>query len=181
MITAALAGVLALTGCSTGLDAEVVQVYDAGAGVNDRSSEVYVLNALVVANDENSGTLSVSLLDKTEDGDELVGVEATTSDGEPLKAKPTVEQIELCAEQLVVLGRYGEVIVSGEAFTAGDMLDMTFSFREAAPVRLNVPVVTRQTARADGGTDPYDEIAATPGEVPEAVAECEPGNRILTD
>ena len=170
MVTAALTGAMVLTGCSTGFDAEVLQVYDAGIGVNDRSSDVYVLNALVVDNGDGSGTLSVSLLDKSGEGDQLVAVEAATVEGEPIDVALNAEPLELCAEQLAVVGTNAEVTLTGDNFTAGDMIEMAFTFRDAEPVRMQVPVVSR-IADVEGAVNPYESIATEPVDVPQATCE----------
>ena len=171
MAIAALAGAITLTGCSRGFDAEVLNVYDAAVGVNDRSSDVYVLNALVVDNEDGTGTLSVSLLDKSGEGDQLVAVEAATPEGEPIEVALNADTLELCGEQLEVVGRDAEVILTGDNFTAGDMVELAFRFRDAEPVRMQVPVVSR-ISDVEGAVNPYESVAATPGEVPQTPQQC---------
>ena len=173
MVTAALTGVMALAGCSTGFDAEVLHVYDAGVGVNDRSSDVYVLNALVVDNGDGSGTLSVSLLDKSGEGDQLVAVEAATVEGEPIQVALNADPLELCPEQLAVVGANAEVTLTGDNFAAGDMIQMAFTFRDAEPVRMQVPVMSRHTD-VEGAVNPYESVAPTPGDAPTTPQQCEP-------
>ena len=171
MAIAALAGAMVLTGCSRGFDAEVLHVYDAAVGVNDRSSDVYVLNALVVHNGDGSGTLSVSLLDKSGEGDQLVAVEAATAEGEPIEVALNADPLELCGEQLAIVGSNAEVTLSGDNFAAGDMVELVFGFRDAQPVRMQVPVVSRDN-NTEGIGDPYESVAATPGEAAETPQQC---------
>ena len=170
MVTAALTGAFVLTGCTTGFDAEVLYVYDAGVGVNDRSGDVYVLNALVVDNGDGSGTLSVSLLEKTGEGDQLVGVEAATVEGEPIEVSLNADPLELCGEQLAVVGANAEVTLTGDNFAAGDMVQMVFTFRDAEPIRMQVPVMSRDTD-VEGAVNPYESVATTPADVPQPTCE----------
>jgi len=173
IVTAALTGALALTGCGYGSTPQTMQVFDAGTGVNDRSGEVYVLNALVVDNGGGSGTLSVSLLDKSGDGDQLTAVDAATSEGEPIEVQFTVDPLELCAEQLAVVGSNAEVTLSGDNFTAGDTVQLAFTFRDAEPVRTHVPVVPRST-HTEGIGDQYASVAPSPGEATGTPQDCDP-------
>jgi len=149
-----LVAALVLTGCGTGRDAATQQVYDPGAGVNDRSSDVYVLNAVIVGNGEGRGTLSVSLLDKFGDGDELVQVEATNGAGQPIKVRQAIQPLPICTNRLTVLGPDGAVTFRGD-FTDGETVDLALIFADAEPVRMQVPVWDR-------GSGWYDSIAETP-------------------
>ncbi|MDQ3166739.1 MAG: hypothetical protein M3Q17_11410 [Actinomycetota bacterium] len=163
-IVGAGAGLL-LTGCGTGFGAQTQQVYDAGEGVNVRAGDVWALNALVVDNGDGSGTLSVSLLDKSGDGDELVGVKVTTVADEPIEVAQTPQPLVLCADQLAILGTTAAVTLEGDSFAAGYNVTLSMTFRDAEPVRVQVPVVER--------TDVYDSVAATPAESPQRPApEC---------
>jgi hypothetical protein len=165
-MVALLAGaLLALTGCGGPGDAQTLQVFDAGVGVNDRDSDVYVLNALVVDNADSTGTLSVSLLDKSGDGDQLVAVEAATDAGEPIEVQQHVRPLELCDGNLEVVGPGAEVTLAGDNFAAGDVIELSFTFRDAEPVRMGVPVVSRITD-VEGAINPYDSVAETPPAVP---------------
>jgi hypothetical protein len=162
MVAVLTGGLLTLTGCGGPGDAQTLQVFDAGVGVNDRSSDVYVLNALVVDNSDATGTLSVSLLDKSGDGDQLVGVEASSNTGEPIEVQQHVQPLELCGGELEPLGPDAEVMLSGEAVAAGGTITVTFTFRDAEPVRATVPVVGRLE-----GSDLYESVAETPPAVAE--------------
>ena len=146
-----------------------MQVYDAGVGVNDREGNVYVLNALVVDNGDSTGTLSVSLLDKFGDGDQLVAVQATTDTGEPIEVQQNTKPIELCGGQLAVLGPNAEVMLGGDAFAAGDTVTLDLTFRDAEPVRMAVPVVARLVGE---GSDPYDSVAESPPDATPSPSEC---------
>lgn len=154
LATALLAALSA--GCGTGFGAQTQQIYDPATGVTIRTGDVYVLNALFVANTDSTATLSVSLLDRFGDGDQLVGVEVAIGEGEPVEVTQHVQPFELCAGQLVVLGSTAAVTIDGDNFTAGDTVELALTFRDAEPVRAQVPVV----ARDDSGT--YDSVAESP-------------------
>ena len=154
-----------LTGCGTGFGAETVQVYDAGAGVNARGGGVDVLNALVVDNGDETGTLSVSLLDKLGDGDEVAAIEATVDD-QPLEVSQSVQPIRLCPGRLLVVGPDATVTLGGDGFAAGGTLTLSMTFRDAAPLSLDVPVVARSAM--------YDGIAETPAAEPPTPVACPP-------
>jgi hypothetical protein len=68
-----------------GFSAQTDQVYQAAAGVNDRSGNVDILNALVVSGTDGAGTLSTTLVDNDQNkADQLTsvtgpGIVATTS------------------------------------------------------------------------------------------------------
>jgi hypothetical protein len=153
--TAVLVAVAATAGCS-GFGPQTQAIYDPADGVTVRSGNVYVLNALFVANSDSTATLSVSLLDRFGDGDELTNVTVTTSEGEPIETTQHVQPFVLCADQLAILGQGAPVTISGDNFIAGDTVELVLTFNDAAPVRTQVPVLARDA----GGT--YDSVAESP-------------------
>ncbi len=155
-----------LTGCGTSFNAETVQIYDAGNGVNERGGGVDVLNALVVDNGDQTGTLSVALLDKLGGGDEVTTIRATL-DEKPIEVNQNLQPLVLCPGRLLILGPDAEVTVSGDGFAAGGVLTLSITFRDAEPVTMDVPVV----ARNEKDSDIYAGIATTPG-ASAAAADC---------
>lgn len=153
--TAVLVVVAASAGCSPS-GAQTQAIYDPADGVTVRSGDVYVLNALFVANSDSTATLSVSLLDRFGDGDELTNVTVTTSEGEPIETTQHVQPFVLCADQLAILGQGAPVTISGGNFIPGDTVELVLTFKDAAPVRTQVPVLARDA----GGT--YDSVAESP-------------------
>lgn len=145
-------------GCHTNFGAQTEQVYDPGAGVNDRSGGVYVLNALVVANPDSSGTLSVALLDKRTAPDQLSSVDAATADAQLVDVTQNIQPLPLCPERLTNLGPTAAVTLKG--VTAGDVVAIGFTFSNASPVRLDVPVVSR------GSDQTYAGVAKAPSASP---------------
>lgn len=151
-----LVAVAAIGGCSGGFNPQTQEIYDAANGVTVRTGNVYVLDALFVANSDSTATLSVSLLDRFGDGDELTDVAVTTSEGEPIEVTQHVQPFPLCADQLAILGPSAAVTISGDNFIPGDTVELLLTFADAAPVRAQVPVLARDA----GGT--YDIVAESP-------------------
>jgi hypothetical protein len=133
----------ALVGCSTNFKAQTDQVYIPGRGVNDRTSTVNVLNALVVSGEAGSGRVVATLVGVTDEADELLGV---TVDG---------TEAEITGEaEIGALGRNNllddaEVTAEAEGIAAGDFVEVRFTFAEAEPVTLDVPVVPPVSEFAD--------------------------------
>ena len=161
------AALVALTGCSTGTNAQTNHVYDAGVGTNDRGSGVDLLNVLFVDNADGTATLSATLLlnpGEFDDGAEvpetvtLEDLMVTTLDGDPIEASLVEGGIPMEPNQPVRIGEEPLATMSGDNFAAGGMVTINFDFDVAVePIQMDVPVVTRE------GTDMYDEIAEVSG------------------
>lgn len=138
------------------------KIYTPANAANDRSERIDVLNAKIVSTSAGSGTLVVSLVNNdsnapgatTDAADELVGVggEVTAKLAKPVVvpaggiavlAKPTAEGIK----------------VTGE-FEAGHFVTVTFTFKNANEVTVEVPVVENA-----------GEVAGQDGPAPEESAE----------
>lgn len=152
-LIAALAAVAFTAGCGAGFGAQTQQIYDPAAGVTVRSADVYVLNALFVTNPDSTATLSVSLLDRFGDGDQLVGVTVMADAGDPIDVTQSVHPYEICADQLAILGPSAAVTISGDNFMAGDTVELALTFADAEPVRMQVPVLPR------GSDATFDSVA----------------------
>lgn len=161
------AALVALTGCSTGPNAQTSHVYDAGVGTNDRGSGVDLLNVLYVDNADGTATLSATLLlnpGEFDDGEEvpptvtLEDMRVTTLDGDPIEASLVEGGIPLEPNEPVEIGEEPLATMSGDNFAAGGMVTINVDFDVAVdPIQMDVPVVTRE------GTDMYDEIAEVSG------------------
>jgi hypothetical protein len=130
-----------LTGCGADFNAQTNQQYQAGVGTDDRSNPVYVLGALVVARDNGAGTLVGSLINQVRASDELVSVTAKDASGQPITATSIPQPITLTSQQAVKLQDGGTVRLSGPGVVLGDFITVTFSFQQAAPIAVEVPVV----------------------------------------
>lgn len=131
----------ALSGCGADFNAQTNQVYRAGVGSDDRDNPVYVLGALVVARGDGEGTLVGSLINQVKRTDELVSVTAKDASGQPITATTIPQPITLTNQVAVKLQTGGTVRLSGAGVVLGDIISVTFSFQQAAPITLDVPVV----------------------------------------
>jgi copper(I)-binding protein len=139
-VVAALACV-ALSGCGADFNAQTNQQYQAGVGTDNRDNQVYVLGALVVARDSGEGTLVGTLINQVKTTDALVSVTSEDADGQPITATSIPQPITLTNQKAVKLQTGGTVHLSGPGVVLGDVISVTFSFQQAAPIKLDVPVV----------------------------------------
>ncbi len=148
----ACAAAFALSGCATGFNAQTTKQYDAAIGSNSRGGDVEVLNALFVANDNDTATLSASLLDKARTATSLTDITVTDEKGTEIAAT-FAEPVELKPNVLYVSGKTPDVMITG-AFKLGQFVTASFDFDNAGTVTLKVPIVDRNGM--------YDEIAKAP-------------------
>ncbi|MBW9207170.1 hypothetical protein KV097_14585 [Mumia sp. zg.B17] len=143
LATAVVGGLaVLLAGCGTGFEAQTNSVYEASVGTDDRSSDVQVLNALFVKNDDGSGTLSAGLVNQTLKADRLVEVEVSTLDGTPVDV--TFDgPVPVPARRLETLGTKPQVVIEGSELFAGQFLVITYTFANAGDVDMQLPIVTR--------------------------------------
>ena len=140
--TFAATALLALSAC--GFEAQTNQQYQAAAGANSHG-DVDVLNAMVVANEDGSGTVSAALVNKTDDQQSLSSVTATTLTGDELPVRGLRSLLPLPSQVLANLGFATDAggFVITEGAEAGRYVKLTFSFTDAAAVTIEVPVVAR--------------------------------------
>lgn len=147
---AATALVLASGACGSNFDAQTNQVYQQAIGTNSRVGDVYALNVFIVA-EGGRGTLVGALLNNAPRPEELVSVEAS-DDGSPLRMSFRDSGLRLPQDQLVQLAQERPIVgIRGDAVTAGGVIEVTLRFRNAAPVRMEAPIVAP--------TGPYASIA----------------------
>lgn len=118
---------------SCGFNLPTDMIYDPAAGTNSHEGAVDVLNAVVVAGQDGSGTFVAGLANGDPEAVSLTGVvgEGITADFEP---------IEIVADGFVNLADE-EVHVTGD-FAAGQVVDLTVEFDNGEEVALEVPVMT---------------------------------------
>lgn len=166
----ALAGLLvsgALSGCGTGMDAQTNAIYDPGDGINERGGGVDVLNALLVANPDGTGTLSAAFLNNGQEADELTQV-AVSVDGEELTVDGDGLPVELPPSPREPLNIEDEAALYVEDVEAGYFVTLSLQFQNAAPVQIEVPVVER-------GDEPSNDMyASVPTGGPATATEPEP-------
>lgn len=160
-----------LAGCGAGFDAQTNQVYQPAVGVNDRSSEVFVINALLVSDGSGTGTVVASLINQTTEPDRLLAVVASSTTGAPLEATDLGAGVELPPQEPVQLSGEGISVTatteagdtgSGEAggVTVGSFVTLQFQFELASLVEVEAPVVSNE--------DPvYADITVSPPASPQ--------------
>lgn len=148
---------LATTGCVKQYATD--RVYTPAAGVNNRDASVDVLNAVIVATEDGSGTFIATFANNdTEEPatfDALEGIDQaqlTASDFSP---------IEIPRAGAVNLATDGGVEVTGD-FELGDFVPVSVQFDNGEQVELDVPVVPNcgDFAGLDGAED--EAACATP-------------------
>ena len=150
----AAAALLALGAC--GFEAQTNQVYQAAAGANSHG-DVDVLNAVLVANEDGSATVSAGFVNNTKDEQALSNVTVTTMDGKELVVRGLRSLLPLPTGRLSSLGYASDAggfrVTKGAE--AGYYVKVTFTFTDSAPVTIEAPVVAR-TAEYDKitGEDP---------------------------
>jgi hypothetical protein len=142
----------ALSACTNGFDNQTDAVYQPSVGVNDRSSEVDVLGAMVVAPAKGKDGVFIASLANNDQttSDKLTavdaqGVKVTLGDVPPI---PAGGLVNLASEKI------GGVPVTGAAVKPGGYVLVRLTFANADPVTVKVPVVV------DDG--PYASITPKP-------------------
>lgn len=144
------AAVLALTGCGSNFGAQSQQQYQPAAGVSDRSGQVYAIDTLVVTNGNGKGTVVSALINQTRQDDSLRAVTAIDSNGSGLTVgQLPASGLPLPSRQAVQLANSGAVRVSGKALQAGSFVTLTFTFEQAAPLEVDVPVLLNSSTYAN--------------------------------
>jgi copper(I)-binding protein len=156
---AALATAL-VAGCSTSFDAQTNQIYQSGIGSNNRDGDVYVLDALVVTNGTALGTISAGLVNEVAGDDALIAVTADSPAGNRVRGMILSHRVRLPSLQLVQLSDTGDVILSAvKPLNVGGSITVTFTFRNAASVTLDLPIVMNT---GDFARVPVPSPSATP-------------------
>lgn len=139
LVAGALVLALPLLG-SCGFNKATDQVYTPGAGTDDRSQDVDVLSAVIVAAQANSGTFIASLSNNLTTKDaELTGV-AGAGDWSDLTITPSELSIKIPARGLVNLVNEDPITVRGD-FAPGQNAALTLTFASGDSVTMPVPVV----------------------------------------
>jgi catechol 2,3-dioxygenase-like lactoylglutathione lyase family enzyme len=128
----------ALTSC--GFDYPTDRVNTIAAGTNNRDASVDVLGARVVAYSVGQGRLIGTLVYNDNDAEEPATLDGVSGDGVTV-ADGESTGVEVAPSAHVNLAAEDTAIpVTGE-FTAGDFLDLTYTFSTGESVTLEVPVV----------------------------------------
>src|SRR4051812_34602958 len=139
LVAGALVLALPLLG-SCGFNKATDEVYTPGAGTNDRTQDVDVLSAVIVAAQADSGTFIASLSNKEpKDDAELTSV-AGAGDWSDLTVEPSDLSIQIPARGFVNLVDEDPITVRGD-FTPGQIVELTLTFQSGDSVTMDVPVV----------------------------------------
>lgn len=131
----------ALSSCGVSFGAQTDQVYNPSVGVDDRSGQVDVLNALIVSGTDGSGTVVATLVNNDQQTDDtLKGVSGAGKDA-GMTVKPGGDTT-IPAGGLLNLATKGAVTIRGQRVVPGNFVTITFSFDRAQSVALDVPVVS---------------------------------------
>lgn len=131
--TVGLVAIAVLTAC--GFNYPTDRISNLTVGTDYRDGNVSVLNTVVVSTAGNGGTLIATLVNNTNQVQQLTGVTGTGAvtqvDVTPLTIRPN---------GLVNLADQGGYAVSG-TFALGDVVDLTFAFSDGTTAAMEVPVV----------------------------------------
>ena len=131
----------ALSSCGVSFGAQTDQVYNPSVGVDDRSGQVDVLNALIVSGTNGSGTVVATLVNNDQQTDDtLKGVAGAGKDA-GMTVKPGGDTT-IPAGGVLNLATKGAVTIRGQRVVPGNFVTITFSFDRAQSVTLDVPVVS---------------------------------------
>jgi hypothetical protein len=130
-----------LTAC--GFNEQTDQVYQPAVGVNDRSGNVDILNALIVSGTDGSGTFAGTLVNKNQTEDDalqsLSGPDVTASRG----------TVKVAAGQAALLADSGALSLTGDGIVPGKWVELTFVFSSGQSTTMKVPVVEASGDYAD--------------------------------
>jgi hypothetical protein len=136
----------ALVSCGSNFNAPTDQVYTPAQGVNDRSSDVDVLNALIVSGEDGSGTLIAGLANNREErADTLTQVGGAGPDAGITVNGPS-GGTEIPAGGYVQLADEGAYSVEASQVQPGRFITVAFSFENSAQVTMQIPVVSADEA-----------------------------------
>jgi hypothetical protein len=168
-----------LTSCTVNFDAQTDQVYNPAVGVDDRSGEVDVLNALVVSGGSGSGTVVATLVNNDQArADRLRSVAGAGADTE-LKVTPG-GPTDIANGGLLNLAEQGRIVVRGKSVEPGGVVTLTFSFERAEAITVDAPVVANTGSYADvrvpassASTAPSESATESPESPEESPSESE--------
>ena len=129
-----------LTAC--GFNNATDEIYVASAGVNFRQGPLDVLSAVVVSDQEGSGTFIASFSNNADDGATRIE-ELSAGAADPSVQVVGFEPIEVPPAGFVNLANDPTIVVQGE-FSAGEYVDLMIAFDNADDIEMSVPVVAAE-------------------------------------
>lgn len=138
LLVALVAALPALSACSaTGRDAATSQVNQIVMGTDNRDFEVDVLNAVIVAKADGSGTFITTLVNNSSQTDNSM----TALEGGQGLDVSTFSAISIPARGLVNLADNGSGIVVTGDFKLGQYVPLTVTLGDGTAIPVNTPVV----------------------------------------
>ncbi|MDX6300411.1 MAG: hypothetical protein QOF53_1625 [Nocardioidaceae bacterium] len=139
-----------LSSCTVNFGEQTDQPYNPSAGVDDRTGEVDVLNALVVSGAKGSGTVIATLVNNNQTkSDSLRGVSGAGSDSS-VKVTPG-GKTTIPPGGLLNLANDGRVFVRGARVVPGNFVSLTFTFQRARAITVDVPVLNANSSTIYSG------------------------------
>ncbi|MFT4298363.1 MAG: hypothetical protein QM597_01810 [Aeromicrobium sp.] len=163
----AVAAALTAGACGTSFDAQTNQQYQAGIGADERGTDVQVLGALLVANEDGSATLSGTLVNTTDTDQRLTTVTLADADGTQfVLASDDEEELLVAPGQARTLGmaeadsdqQASKVYTTTGIDHPGLYYTLTLTFADAGEVTISIPSVARNSI--------YAGVALPPGADP---------------
>jgi hypothetical protein len=94
-----------------------------------------------VTDGQGHGTLVVALINQEARPDRLESVQVKGAPGSALKAQILSGTVALPSQRAVQLANTGDVRVTGKLL-AGSVCDLTLTFHNAAPIAVQIPIVS---------------------------------------
>jgi hypothetical protein len=139
-----LLAVPVLSSCGVSFDAQTDKVYTPADGVSNRDGTVDVLNALIVSDEPGKGRLIAGLANNDLQKDDALS-DVSAASGSSGVTFDVPSSITIKAGQLLQLADDDSTLISvtgdAESLKAGGFVRVTFTFDNADPVTLNVPVL----------------------------------------
>lgn len=132
---------LVLGGCSNALN------YEVAIGASEKQPSVAALSIAAVTKKQGTARLSGTLLNRGDNPDRLVRVEASSERGSV--SAHLEAAVTLRAGEPLRLARNRVVTLKSDHLVPGYLIDVTFVFEGAAPVSMKVPVEAQDDAYAD--------------------------------
>jgi copper(I)-binding protein len=163
-LVTALVALPLMMGCGAGFSAQTNEIYQPAAGISDRTGQVYVINALVVGDGQGNGTVVTTLINETSQDDTFLSFTATDDKTSGVTTSPVPSSgIPLPAQTAVNLPDAATLQVAGDLIQPGKMVTLAFTFEQAAPVTIEVPVLQQSKIYAGIPVQPIGaNITPTP-------------------
>ena len=163
----AAAALLSPTLAACGFNPQTNQVYQPGVGSNFRTSQVDVLNAIIVTSEGggSEGRLIASFVNnETGSGDAVTDIAGAGADSSLQVGFDS--EIELTAGNLVNLADSEKILVTGIDLVPGQFVDLRYTFSEAEAVTFPAVVVSDYEEGPYADLGPDSSAEAVDVEVP---------------